>query len=166
MQRKRMRWLASIVLFAAVVLVSYFVYSTVNPSLKVGTVDRKIVSEIKKRCIQRSPCAVRLADIINDFDWDTMYVFEMGAARSDIESVIHTSLNHNPDLVKTLILMKEGRITHYEEESEDIENATDQSLNFDIEQSGGHKQFSRDVVFSVSIEKLDKAIVYGLTVVP
>jgi len=166
MQRTTMRWLALIVVLAAVAFVSRFVYSTVNPSWRVGPVDKKIVLEIKKSCAQRSPCTVRLANVVNDFDWDTMYVFEMGASRSDIESVIHTPLNHSPDLVETLIFMKQGRITHYEEEQEDFENATDQSLNFNIEQSGGHKQFSRDVVFSVSIEKLNKAVVYELTVVP
>jgi hypothetical protein len=166
MQRKRMRWLALIVLLAATVLVSYFVHLAVSPSLNVGPADKKIVAEIKRRCVQGHPCTVHLTNVINDFDWDTMYVFEMGASRSDIESVIHTPLNHSPDLVKTLIFMKQGRVTHYEEESEDIENATDQDLNFAIDQSGGHKQFSRNVVFSVSIEKVNRAVVYGLTVVP
>lgn len=166
MERTRMLWLALIALLATVVLVGYFVYLALNPSLNVGPVDKKIVSEIRRHCVQGQPCRIRLTDVINDFDWDTMYVFEMGASRSNIESVIHSPLNHNPDLVKTLIFMKQGRITHYEEESEEVETATDQDLNFDIEHSGGHKQFPKDVVFSVSIEKANEAVGYRLVVVP
>jgi hypothetical protein len=166
MQRTSRSLLRNAVLLGVVVFVGYFVFLTFYPPFNVGLVDRKIVSEIRKRCIQGQPCVLRIQSVIQDFDWDTMYVFEMGASRSDIESVIHTPLSHSPDLVKTLIFMKQGRITHYEEESEDIENATDQDLNFNIEQSGGHKQFSKDVAFSVSIKKFDKAIVYGLTSVP
>jgi hypothetical protein len=132
----------------------------------IGPVDKEIVSEIERSCVLGRPCELRLRDVVKDFDWDTMYVFEMGASRAEIESVIHAPLNHNPDLVKALIFMKQGRITHYEEETEDIENATDRDLNFNIQQSGGYKQFSNYVLFSVSIEKLDKAVVYELTAVP
>lgn len=166
MQPKGILWFSLIVLLAAGILISYFAYRAIYPSLNVGPVDKKIVSEIRKRCGQGTHCTIRLANVVNDFDWDTMYVFDVGASRRDIESVIHTPLNHNPDLVKTLIFVKQGRITDYEEESENIENATDQELNFNIEQSGGHKRFSKDVAFSVSIEKFNKAAVYGLTSVP
>lgn len=166
MQRRKMRWFASIAVLATVFLATYLVYLSVSPSPKVGPVDKKIVLEIQKRCLQRSPCTVCFADVTNDFNWDTMYVFEMGANRAEIESVIHTPFNHSPDLVKTLIFMKQGRITHYEEEQEDFENATDQSLNFNIEQSGAHQQFLKDAVFSVSIKKYNTAVVYTLTATP
>lgn len=166
MRRTDTLWSICIVFSIMVVLASYLVYASLHPSLLAGPVDREIVSEIQKRCAQGHPCALRLKDVVNNFDWDTMYVFEMGASRADIESVIHVPLNHNPDLVKTLIFTNRGQLTHYEEEAEEVEKATDRDLNFNIQQSRGYKQFSKDVVFSVSIEKFDKGVAYGLTAVP
>jgi len=156
-------WLVALVLLTLSSFAGHFLYRSLDPSLNVGPVDKKIVAQIKKRCAEGNACTLPLKEVVNDFEWDAMYVFEMGASRNDIESVIHAQLPSSPDLVMTLIFMDKGKLIHYEEEGEEIETGTDQALNFNIQQSGGHKEFSNNVVFSVSIQRFDHGVTYNLT---
>lgn len=163
MIQTRKQWAVVTVLLIFTMFAGHFLYRSLHPSLNVGPVDKKIVAEIKKRCAEGNSCTLPLKEVVNDFEWDAMYVFEMAASRADIESVIHAQLPRSPDLVKTLLFMDKGKLVHYEEESEEIETATDRALNFDIQQSGGHREFSNNVIFSVSIQRFDHGVTYNLT---
>jgi hypothetical protein len=134
----------------------------IYPAHRVGPVDKQLVAAIKRNCV-RQPCWLAPKDIVTGFEWDRMVVVELGSDRKPVEDALKVSIPQFGDLTAKLIFLNGNSVVHYADEEEDIENATDQMLAFDIPNDQNFKVYPRDAVFSVVPTEFKNGTYFALT---
>jgi hypothetical protein len=166
---QKARWRLSVFcgLIVLICIMAAFLFPRlIRPSRDLGPVDRKIVAAIKTACAMQQPCTVALKDVVKGFAWDRMFVFEMGANRSEIEEVVQVPVPVYTQGQKVLVFMNRGRLVAFEQEGVENETISDRSLNFGISRSDGHKEFGPDVIFSIQPYPVEYGVAYRLTEAP
>jgi hypothetical protein len=125
-------------------------------------IKNKIISTIDMKCQNTNECTISIKKI-TDFDWDRLVLFNEGASRQEINSVLGFEYRGDTDLKILTFFLYKGKIVYHEEEDYDPEKPSKLFVQYPNPKLH-HMKFSADkAIFKAKKEKIDGEYYYTIT---